>query len=143
MNTDPNDPIGSDDKKSEADDYWRKVNKILDTSWPFNLLRVAPQKFMITHNIQHKEGERVSIEQCLRAKIAETQGWEPYFTIHPDGDMMDAECAQIPTLEELLTTPKNLATALMFLIRSLDSPFYIDGTEKEPSDPIYQILHKK
>lgn len=98
---------------------------------------------MITDNITHDESNSPSIEQRLRAMIAEVEGFDPFFTIHPDGDMTDAECAQIPSLEELLTTPKRLATALLFLIRSLDSPIYLDGTEKEPSHPIYQILFKK
>lgn len=148
-------------QKAEVDEYWRKVNEILDTTWPLNLLRVPPKKpvppdeqfrlwilkqhspSMITHNIHHKEGDRLPIEQCIRAKIAESQGWEPYFTVHADGDMTDSECAQVPTLEELLITPKNLATALLFLVRSLDSPLFLGGTQKEPSNPIYQILHKK
>jgi hypothetical protein len=92
---------------------------------------------MTTDNITHDEGNPPSLEQRLRAKIADAEGFDPYFTIHPDGDMTDAECALVPPLEELLDTPKRLATAVLFLIRHIDDDVTLSAS------PIAQILFKK
>lgn len=92
---------------------------------------------MTTEDIIYDEGNPPSLEQRLRAKMAKRDGFEPSFRVHKDGDMTDAECAQVPTLEELLDSPKRLAAALVFLVQHLD-----DG-DITLTGPIGKILYKK
>lgn len=92
---------------------------------------------MTTDDIIHDEDNVPSLEQRLRAKMAKRDGFESFFRVHPDGDMTDAECAQVPTLEELLDSPKRLAAALLFVVKHLD-----DG-DITLTGPIGQILGKQ
>lgn len=71
--------------------------------------------------------EPLTLEEQLRAKMAETLGYESDFRVEVMDDenpprrvLLDAENDNVPTLEELVVyNPKTVAFALKFLVNKI------------------------